>query len=150
MRGRPALFAAQEAVTESYRAGTECRALDGMSLEISMRLSGSILALLTAFTAAGCGMSEDVGMLIVDPGRYSAYHCNDLATRWKQLITRENELHALIDKANESEGGAVVGAVAYRADYQSVLTEEKLVQRAAAEKKCEIGSSIYQSDQTIH
>lgn len=113
-----------------------------------MRQSGAILLLLAML--AGCGINEDVGMLIVDPGRYSAYHCNDLAARWKQLLARENELHALIDKANESEGGAVVGAVAYRADYQSVLTEEKLVQRTAAEKKCEIGALIYQSDQTIH
>lgn len=115
-----------------------------------MRPSGAIFLLLAGIMLAGCGMSEDAGMLIVDPGRYSAYHCNDLAARWKQLLTRENELHALIDKANESEGGAVVGALAYRTDYQSVLTEEKLVQREAAEKKCEIGSSIYQSDQTIH
>jgi len=115
-----------------------------------MRSSGAGFLLLAGFMLAGCGTAEDAGMLIVDPGHYSAYHCNDLATRWKQLLARENELHALIDKANESQGGAVVGALAYRTDYQSVLTEEKLVQRAAAEKKCEIGASIYQSDQTIH
>lgn len=115
-----------------------------------MRLSGAALSFLAAFALAGCGVSEEAGMLIVDPGRYSAYHCNDLAKRWKELLKRENELHALIDKANESEGGAVVGALAYRTDYESVLTEEKLVQRTATEKKCEIGSSIYQSDQIIH
>lgn len=107
------------------------------------------LAALAAFALVGCGMSEEAGMLTVDPGRYSAYHCNDLATRWKELLKREKDLRSLMDKASESEGGAVIGSVAYRADYDNVLGEEKLVQRTAAEKKCEPVSPFYQSDQTI-
>jgi hypothetical protein len=97
---------------------------------------------------AGCGGGNGPGSWLVDPGRYEAYHCNDLVTRWKTLTDREKELRALMDKASQSGTGAVIGAVAYRADYESVLTEEKLVQREANEKKCEL-TTTYQSDQLI-
>jgi hypothetical protein len=97
---------------------------------------------------AGCGLGNGPGSWLVDPGRYEVYHCNDLVTRWKQLTTRENELRALMDKASQSGTGAVIGAVAYRTDYESVLTEEKLVQREANDKKCEL-TTTFQSDQSI-
>jgi len=74
--------------------------------------------------------------------------CNDLVTRWKQLTAREKELHGLMDKASQSGTGAVVGAVAYRSDYESILTEEKLVQREASDKKCEL-TTTFQSDQSV-
>jgi hypothetical protein len=97
---------------------------------------------------AGCGSSNGPGSWLVDPGRYEAYHCNDLVTRWKQLTDREKELRALMDKASQSGTGAVIGAVAYRTDYESVLTEQKLVQREANDKKCEL-TTTFQSDQSI-
>jgi hypothetical protein len=96
----------------------------------------------------GCGLSTDgAGALFVDPGRYTLYHCDDLAARRKVLIARENELRGLIERAGESPGGAVIGSFAYRSDYDSVLAEEKLLQRNAAEKNCSL--SPLQSDQTI-
>jgi hypothetical protein len=64
------------------------------------------------------------------------------------LITREDELRGLIEKANESTAGAVIGSVAYRSDYEAVLTEEKMVQRTAADKKCSFMAD-YQSDHII-
>lgn len=99
-------------------------------------------------TLGGCGLGNGPGSFLVDPGRYESYHCNDLVTRWKQLADREKDLRALMDKASQSGTGAVVGAVAYRSDYEAVLTEEKLVQREAAEKKCEL-TTTFQSDQSI-
>jgi hypothetical protein len=57
---------------------------------------------LAVFTLGGCG-TNDPGALLIDPGRYDAYHCNDLAARWKVLVAREKELTGLIDKANESQ-----------------------------------------------
>jgi hypothetical protein len=38
--------------------------------------------------------------------------------------------------------------VAYSSDYQTVLTQKKMVQQQAAEKKCEL-TQTYQSDQTV-
>jgi hypothetical protein len=93
-------------------------------------------------------MTDGAGSLLVDPGRYSAYHCNELAARWKVLVVREKELHGLIEKASEGAGGTVIGSLAYRTDYESILTEEKLLQRAAAEKNCGFNPE-FQSDQTI-
>jgi hypothetical protein len=105
-------------------------------------------AAVAGMALAGCGLGNGPGSFLVDPGRYEAYHCNDLVTRWKQLTDREKELRALMDKASQSGTGAVIGAVAYRTDYEGVLTEEKLVQREASEKKCEL-TTTFQSDQLI-
>jgi hypothetical protein len=107
-----------------------------------------LLCAAAGMTLAGCGLGNGPGSFLVDPGRYEAYHCNDLVTRWKQLTDREKELRALMDKASQSGTGAVIGAVAYRSDYEGVLTEEKLVQREAADKKCEL-TTTFQSDQSI-
>ena len=43
---------------------------------------------------------------------------------------------------------ALIGSFAYRSDYDTVLAEQKLLQRAAAEKNCSFASPL-QSDQTI-
>jgi hypothetical protein len=112
--------------------------------------AGALLGFGVIALAGGCGMSDGAGALFVDPGRYSFYHCDDLATRWKTLMARENELRGLMEKAGESPAGSVVGSLAYRSDYDSVLAEEKLLQRNAAEKKCSFASPTqFQSDQTI-
>ena len=97
----------------------------------------------------GCG-NDGAGAMFVDPAHYSFYRCEDLATRSKALIAREAELRGLMEKAAESPGGSVVGSFAYRSDYDTVLAEEKLVQRNAAEKNCSFASPAqFQSDQTI-
>lgn len=105
-----------------------------------------LLFCLGAAALAGCG--NGAGSLLIDPGRYSAYHCNDLAARWKVLVAREKELRDLMDRADQGGGGAVIGSLAYRTDYESVRSEEILLQRTAAEKNCNPVTQ-YQSDQTI-
>jgi len=111
------------------------------------RLRRALLAVAVA-ALAGCSMPDGAGTLLVDPGRYSVYHCNDLAARWKVLLAREKDLRSLMEKADQGGGGAVIGSLAYRSDYDSVLTEEKLLQRAAAEKNCD-PTLQFQSDETI-
>jgi hypothetical protein len=64
---------------------------------------------------ASCG-SDGPGTISVDPGKFTFYHCDDLARRWTDLIKREDELRGLIEKANESAAGTVIGSVAYRSD----------------------------------
>ncbi len=106
-----------------------------------------LLAGLVGTALAGC--SSGAGSLFVDPGHYSAYHCNDLAAQWKILVAREKELRALMDRADQGGGGgAVIGSLAYRADYESVRSDEQLVQREAAEKNCN-SATQFQSDQAI-
>ncbi len=106
-----------------------------------------LLACLIAAALAGC--SNGSGSLLIDPGRYSAYHCNDLAARWKELVKRDKELRDLMDRADQGGGGgAVIGSLAYRTDYESVRSEENLLQRTVAEKNCN-PTTQYQSDQII-
>jgi hypothetical protein len=108
----------------------------------------AMLLTIAAFALAGCSASSDPGAFLVDPGRYDAYRCNDLAARWKVLTARETELRGLMDKASEGGGGTVIGSLAYRTDYDAVRSDEKLLLRIAAEKNCGFNPSL-QSDQII-
>lgn len=113
------------------------------------RLTGWYCGLAVLGLAALAACTNGAGTLLVDPGRYSAYHCNDLAAEAKTLASREKDLRDLIMRANQGGGGgAVIGSVAYRSDYESVRTEERLVQREAAEKNCNFNPQ-FQSDQVI-
>jgi len=103
---------------------------------------------LAAVMLGGCSMTDGAGSILIDPGRYIAYHCDDLAARSKILVARQKELQGLMDKASEGGGGAVIGSLAYRTDYESVLSEEKLLQRTAADKNCGF-TPDFQSDKTI-
>jgi hypothetical protein len=114
-----------------------------------------------AFAAlAGCSMSDGVGSFIIDPGRYSAYHCKDLVARLKVLLDQEKDLRNLMDRASEGGGGTVIGALSYRADYEKAVGEEKVLRRTAAEKSCELPAATsaapaptaptsYESDKAI-
>jgi hypothetical protein len=114
---------------------------------LPLRHAGLSLIVL-GVTLAGCDLGP--GQFGVDPGRYEFYHCNDLATRLKELQKRESELRSLMAKAREGGGGTVIGEIAYRSDYEMALSEEKMLQRTAAEKKCEIAPlPTIQSDQAI-
>jgi hypothetical protein len=108
----------------------------------------AVACALASLALAGCGLGNGPGSWIVDPGKYDMYRCNDLVARWKQLLDKEKELRALMDKARGATGGVVIGTIAYRSEYESVLTEEKIVQQQAADKKCELVAT-YQSDQGI-
>lgn len=75
-------------------------------------------------------------------------HCKDLIAQWNTLSAREEELRALQDKASDGTVGTVIGAITYRPDYESVMSQKKLVQRAANAQNCAL-TPTYQSDQTI-
>ena len=94
------------------------------------------------------GLSNGPGSLLVDPGMYSELHCKDLVAQWTSLRSREQDLRRLQDKANEGTGGAFIGALSYRTDYEVVLSDEKILLHEAAEQHCELSHS-YESDQNI-
>jgi hypothetical protein len=41
-------------------------------------------------------------------------------------------------RASEGSGGALIGNLSYRTDYEAAVGEEKVLRRAAAEKKCDL------------
>jgi hypothetical protein len=112
----------------------------------AIRIAGGCV--FAVFALAGCGTGDGYGTLIVDPAKYSAYHCKDLAAQQATLQKREQELRNLIDKASDGSGGGAIAAMAYRPDYESVLSQEKLLLRTAAEKNCELVQT-YRSDQSV-
>ena len=93
-------------------------------------------ALECACALAACTSNFDSGQLLIDPGRYEVFKCDDLAKRWKLVSKREKELRELMARAGQTSGGAVVGALTYRADYDAVVSDEKLLQHEAAAKNC--------------
>lgn len=104
---------------------------------------------LAAVSLGGCGASS-IATWIDDPGKYSGYHCKELAGKQKELAKRAQDLRELMAKADESGGGSVVGAVSYRTNYEVVVGEQKLVEREAAEKKCDfILPPVTDSDRVI-
>lgn len=106
------------------------------------------LCMVAALALSGCGSSGGPGQLLVAPGYYDAYRCDDLAKAWADLNKREAELAANMDRASKAAAGRIVGDVAYGADYQTVLTQKKMVQQEAVAKNCELVHA-YQSDQTV-
>lgn len=112
-------------------------------------LAGPFVAI-AAIALAGCGVTDSMGSFWVDPARYSAYRCKQLADEARGLAAREKQLRDLMSKASEGTGGALIGTLSYRGDYQTVLEQEKLVQRTAADKNCtQANTTTYTSDQTI-
>ena len=101
----------------------------------------SLAALTLVCALAGCA-AHDSGALLIDPGRYDVYKCDDLPARWKALTAREKELRALMDRASQTGGGAVVGSLAYRTEYEEVLSDERLLQRTAAAKNCTVSFPV--------
>jgi hypothetical protein len=106
-----------------------------------------LFCIAAALTVASCA-DDGPGSISVAPGKFTFYHCNDFSRRLKELTARENELRGLIEKANDSAAGAVIGSIAYRSDYEAVLSEEKLLRRTAGEKNCSF-TTDYHSDQII-
>jgi hypothetical protein len=115
--------------------------------------------LLLVGALGGCGLYDsgglnpnpsgvNAGSLITDPNHYEAYHCNDLIKTWATLQTKEKDLRALMARADEGAGGAFIGAMTYRTDYEYVLGQEQVVRRTAADKKCTL-EPTYTSDQSI-
>jgi len=114
---------------------------------------GSICTVALA-TLAGCSFDQGIGPYLVDPGRYSAYHCKDLVTGLDGLIAHEKELRDLMARASDGGGGAVIGQLSYRAEYEKTVANENVLRRTAASKKCDLPApqtspTPFQSDQTI-
>src|SRR5260370_20995453 len=97
---------------------------------VGIVLAGAILT--------ACSTSSDTSFsFFVDPGKYQYHSCAQIAVEMKNWSRREQELKSLMDKADQSAGGAAVGFIAYKADYVAASEELELLQSAARSKKCE-------------
>jgi hypothetical protein len=120
---------------------------DAVKSRAGRQFAAAICAI-AGMALSGCGLSDGPGQLMAAPGAYDAYHCNDLVNQWNTLNQREKDLRGYMSRANQGGGGTVIGTMAYGTDYQTVLTQKKMVQQQATAKNCELVHN-FQSDQTI-
>jgi hypothetical protein len=93
--------------------------------------------LLAGAVLAGCTMGGSTFTVFADPGKYQYYSCEQIAVQIKKWSMREQELRTLMDKADQSAGGAVVNLLAYRADHVAATEELKVLDATARGKNCE-------------
>ncbi len=106
------------------------------------RMRMGALAMLVAATAAGCSSPGDNPLTIfADPGKHQYTTCEQLAGQRRHWTAREQELQLLMDKAEQSAGGALVNMLAYKADHVAAQEELKIIEITARAKNCERGRS---------
>src|ERR1700681_1476562 len=79
-----------------HAAGAAARAVAGIAL------AGAMLA-------ACSSSSETSYSLFAEPGKYQYYNCAQIAVAMKASNARQQELKTLMDRADQSPGGAAVG-----------------------------------------
>jgi hypothetical protein len=92
---------------------------------------------LAAALLAACSSSSETGFsLFAEPGKYQYYSCAQIASAMQTFSTRQQELKTLMDRAEQSVGGAAVGFIAYKAEYVAASEELESLQFAARSKNC--------------
>jgi hypothetical protein len=90
---------------------------------------------------AGCGMvGEDTAALVVAPGKFDYYSCEELARTRVTLNEREQELSELMAKAAQSPMGEFVGAVSYKTELTQARGQLKQIAVVAERKNCALDS----------
>jgi hypothetical protein len=65
-------------------------------------------------------------------------NCEQLAAQRTARKARAQELKLLMDKAEQSTGGAFVNLIAYRGEYVTAQDDLKVIEATARIKKCNI------------
>jgi hypothetical protein len=100
-------------------------------------------AQLTACTTSGIDSPHTI---FADPGQYQFYTCEQMEAERKSLITRQQDLKALTDKAEQGTGGSVVGLLAYRSDAVNVSEQLQVLRATAVGKNCSLSENWGSSD----
>jgi hypothetical protein len=122
-------------------AGRPARSAPLAAVPAGVVLAGAMLA--------ACSSSGDTSFsLFVEPGKYQYHNCVQIAAEMSRWSTRAQELKALMDKADQSAGGAAVGFIAYKAEFVEAGEEVGMLQSAARAKNCE-QEQIWRSNTVI-
>lgn len=97
---------------------------------------GVATALAGAALSACSAMSDNPFTPFADPGSYAYHNCDQIAGLQTSFRTREQELRLLMDKAEQSTGGAIVNVIAYQAEYAKARDELKVLEATARSKNC--------------
>src|SRR5438309_2132188 len=77
---------------------------------------------------AGCSSVTDNLATFFANRKYEDASCEDLARQRESWSTRRQELNLLMDRAEQSPGGAVVNLVAYKGEYVTASEEVKMIE----------------------
>lgn len=97
---------------------------------------------------AGCASAVEGPLIFSDAGKYQYHNCDQLAAAAKTQAAREQELKALIDRAEEGVGGVLVSLMAYKADFIAVEEELRVIETTARGKHC-VTPATWQSNAVI-
>jgi hypothetical protein len=93
------------------------------------------IAVLAALS--GC-TGHDMVTTVSRPGKFKLLNCAELNKRGTELLRREGELNGLMQKARQGPGGELAIAIAYQNEYNIVQGDLHEIERAGAEKNCEL------------
>jgi hypothetical protein len=105
-------------------------------------------ALLLLLATGGCSSVVEGPLYFSDAGKYQFFNCDQLATAAKTQFAREQELKALIERAEQAPGGSFVSLIAYRTDYVAAGEELRIIETTARGKNC-LTPSTWQSNSAI-
>jgi hypothetical protein len=119
------------------RRTTDCRS-DRCALWARWRGAVAVGAIVAGAALSGCSSTGgDTLTVFADPGKYQYHSCEQIAGQRKVWTEREHELRLLMDKAEQSAGGAVVSVLAYKTDQVAASEELRVLESAARAKNCE-------------
>jgi hypothetical protein len=96
----------------------------------------------------GCTSAVEGPLIFSDAGKYQYHNCDQLAAAARTQAAREQELKALIDKADQGVGGFLVSLMAYKTDYVAVEEELRVIETTARNKHC-VTPATWQSNAVI-
>jgi hypothetical protein len=131
----------QEGLVHRLRKYRGPRGARHVALVVAGSIAGALLA--------GCSsMGDNPLTFFADPGKYQFNNCEQIATQRQYWSSREKELRMLMDKADQSAGGAVVNVLAYKADHVAANEELKVLESTARSKNCDSPSN-WKSNSTV-
>ena len=101
-----------------------------------MKRRKALVVILASACVAGCGYNDDLASVMVAPGKFELYTCENLTIRGRETAKRERELKALMERSEQGVGGAFVNILAYRTEYLTVRGELMQLEGAASAKNC--------------
>jgi hypothetical protein len=101
---------------------------------------GHAIAVAVAASAllSGCAMANDgLSSVVVAPGNYVLFTCDDIARTTKGVEARRKELEQLTAKAGTDTAGRIIAETTYGTEYVSTQGQLNSLRAAAAEKNCD-------------
>jgi len=95
-------------------------------------VSAAVIAL------SGCGpMPDPGGLAMATQDRYDFITCGEIISNRGSQNARVKELTGLIEKAESSQGGFIIGAAAYRSELVQARALAQAAERAARMHNCD-------------